>query len=146
MFVSSILAAKGGNVAMVPSRTTVALAAHRMRLQKCGALLVTDDGGRTIAGIISERDITRALPEHGAELGELQVSELMSRKVITCRPDDNVRSVMRTMTTRRFRHMPVVGEDGSLIGIVSIGDVVKHHIDELELETNVLRDVAAVHH
>jgi predicted transcriptional regulator len=70
----------------------------------------------------------------------------MSRKVITCRPDDNVRTVMRTMTTRRFRHMPVVGDDGSLMGIVSIGDVVKHHIDELELETSILRDVATAHH
>lgn len=146
MFVSSILARKGDTVAMVPSRTTVALAAQRMRLQKCGALLVTDDGGRTIAGIISERDIARALPEHGAELGELHVSELMSRKVITCRPDDNVRSVMRTMTTRRFRHMPVLSGDGKLLGIVSIGDVVKHHIDELELEANILRDVATAHH
>ncbi len=146
MFVSSILAIKGDNVAMVPSRTTVTLAAQRMRLQKCGALLVTDDGGRTIEGIISERDIARALPDHGAELGEMQVSELMSRKVITCRPDDQLRSVMRTMTTHRFRHMPVLDNNGNLMGIVSIGDVVKHHIDELELETNILRDVAAAHH
>ncbi len=146
MFVSSILAVKGDNVAMVPSRTTVTLAAQRMRLQKCGALLVTDDGGRTIEGIISERDIARALPDHGAELGEMQVSELMIRKVITCRPDDQLRSVMRTMTTHRFRHMPVLDNNGNLMGIVSIGDVVKHHIDELELETNILRDVAAAHH
>ena len=146
MFVSSRLSAKGDNVAMVPAHTAVALAAQRMRLHKCGALLVSDDGGRTIAGIISERDIAHAVPEHGAELGQMQVSELMSRKVIACRPEDNIRSVMRTMTTRRFRHMPVVGGDGKLLGIVSIGDVVKHLIDELELEANILRDVATAHH
>ena len=86
MIVRSILAAKDATVAMVPSHTSVSLAAQRMRLHRCGALLVSDDGGRTIAGIISERDICRALPDHGAALGDLPVADLMSRHVISCRP------------------------------------------------------------
>jgi CBS domain-containing protein len=91
---------------------------------------------------LSERDIVRALADYGARIFDLPVSALMTRRVITCTPKDSVSGLMAEMTARRIRHLPVV-EDGALIGIVSIGDVVKHHLDEVEHEANALRQFIA---
>jgi CBS domain-containing protein len=91
-------------------------------------------------GTLSERDIVHAFCEHGAAVGSLPIAQVMNRAVLTCKPDDSIASVMRTMTLHRVRHMPVV-KDGALCGIVSIGDVVKNRLEDMELETNVLRDV-----
>ena len=102
------------------------------------------DGGFTEAPSFSERDIVEGLNEHGAAVIDLSVSALMSRNVHTCRPTAEIRDVMRLMTMHRIRHVPVV-ENGALRGIVSIGDVVKSRLEDMELETNVLRDYAVAH-
>jgi CBS domain-containing protein len=144
MTVREILNAKGHKVVSVPPHTSVMVAAQRMRLERISALVVSSDGGRTVDGILSERDIVMGLIEHKGEVLELPVSELMSRAVATCTPADSVASVMNTMTTRRFRHLPVV-ENGKVVGIVSIGDVVKNRIDVMQMEANVLRDYIVAH-
>ena len=105
--------------------------------------MVTDEAGR-LAGIISERDIVRGLLTHGDELLKLPASELMTRSVKTCSPGDNIRDVMAKMTHSRVRHLPVL-DGGRLCGIISIGDVVKNRLDELEMETGVLRDYIVGH-
>lgn len=138
MIVADILATKGsGVVTIAPSATATeliaALAEHRI-----GALVVSADG-TTVAGIVSERDVARGLHVHGTGLLSMPVSELMTTDVNTCEPRDDISTVAGIMTQRRFRHLPVV-VDGSLVGIVSIGDVVKKRIDQLETETDQLRD------
>ena len=102
--------------------------------------MVVSADGRTVSGIVSERDVVRGLAERGTRILEVPVSELMTRDVISCTPRDTVKQVMAEMTRRRIRHLPVV-EDGVLRGIVSIGDVVKNRLEEMETETNVLREV-----
>jgi CBS domain-containing protein len=140
MSVQHILDAKGSRVVTLPQHSTVDFAARRMRLAGIGSIVVSDDD-RSIAGIISERDILHGFCEHGAAVGGLPISQIMTRSVPTCKPDDSIASVMRLMTLHRVRHMPVV-KDGTLAGIVSIGDVVKNRLEDMELEANVLRDVA----
>jgi CBS domain-containing protein len=144
MTVNDILNAKGRKVVSVPPHTHVRVAAQRMRLENIAAIMVSSDGGRTIAGILSEHDIVHGLVDHHGDVLDLAVAELMSRAVVTCAPSDSVASVMRTMTQRRFRHLPVV-EDGTVVGLISIGDVVKDRIDTMELETSVLRDYIVAH-
>jgi CBS domain-containing protein len=139
MKVETILAAKGGRVETIRPDRLITLAAAKLRDARIGALVVSKDG-REVKGIISERDIVRGIAERGAAALELQVSNLMTPKVITCTPDDSVTHLMQLMTERRIRHLPVVSADGELRGIVSIGDVVKNRLEELELETTVLRD------
>jgi len=139
-----MLNVKGTNVVTVRSTDDIETLAKRFRLERIGAAVVSDDG-ETIDGIISERDVVYGLAEHGAELPDLRVSDLMTGSVISCKPKDNIRDIMRTMTTRRLRHLPVE-ENGHLVGIISIGDVVKHRLDEIELEANVLRDYAMAAH
>jgi CBS domain-containing protein len=138
MKIASILKAKGTSVATTPPVTSMATAARLLRDEHIGALVVSEDGA-TVLGIITERDIVHGLADRGPSLLELPVALLMTRAPITCTPDDDVRTVMRHMTRLRVRHLPVV-VSGRLQGIVSIGDVVKHRLDELEMETNVLRD------
>ena len=133
-----MLAAKGDRVATVRPDATIETALHRLKLERIGALVVSEDG-HTVAGILSERDIVRGLPEHGAALLEMKISEIMTRSVKTCGLDAMVREIMGEMTRRRFRHMPVVS-DNKLSGIISIGDIVKNRLEELETETHVLRD------
>jgi len=99
---------------------------------------VSEDG-TTVLGLISERDIIRGLTKHGTKLLTLPVSELMTSPAVTCTPGENIRAVMARMTRYRVRHLPVV-EGGKLCGIVSLGDVVKYRLDELELEANLLRE------
>ena len=143
MNIQSILDHKGSKVVTIAPDTRVGAAAHRLRLEHIGAIIITSGDGH-IEGILSERDIVEGLTEHGAAVIDLPVSALMSRNVRTCRPDADIRDVMRLMTQHRIRHVPVV-ENGALRGIVSIGDVVKSRLEDMELETNVLRDYAVAH-
>ena len=138
MKVEAMLAEKGTRVATVRPDATAATVVSLLKLEGIGALVVSDDG-KSIQGIISERDIVRGLAEHGAPLLDMSVSELMTSSVKTCRQDANVTDVMIEMTRSRIRHLPVV-EDGELCGLISIGDVVKNRLEELETETHVLRD------
>lgn len=140
MKVRDILAHKGSAVVTVRPDTTVATAIHRLMLERIGALVVSDDGVRVL-GIVSERDIVRVVAERGADAlaPDLTVEEMMTRNVLTCGLEDTVKDLMTTMTQRRIRHLPVV-ENGKLVGIVSIGDVVKNRLEEVELEANVLRE------
>ncbi len=138
MLIAQILAGKGSEIISTRPDATIASVARLLKQKRIGALVVTDaDGG--LCGIISERDLARGLADHGAGLLEMTVAELMTAKVVTCSPDDGLASLMQTMTERRFRHLPVV-KDGELIGIISIGDVVKYRLQELEAETHMLQD------
>ena len=144
MKVSSILKSKGAAVATTTPSAMLNSVVWELRVQGIGALVVSEDGA-TVLGVISERDIVRGLAEHGARLLGMRVSELMTQSAVTCTPEDSVTRVMTEMTRHRARHLPVV-EDGKLRGIISIGDVVKHRLDELELEANVLREAYLVRH
>jgi CBS domain-containing protein len=144
MKVESILRRKGAHVETVTSETTVSTAVWSLRTKGIGALVVSDDG-RSIQGVFSERDVVRALAAHGGALLGMRVAQVMSPVAVTCTPEDTVQRLMAEMTRRRVRHIPVVDE-GGLRGIVSIGDVVKHRLDELEMEANVLRETLIVRH
>jgi CBS domain-containing protein len=143
MKVSDILKIKGTEVMTVKPGETIGTLSHRLRLARVGALVVSENG-RTIDGIVSERDIVHCLAERGAESLGVRVDAVMTKRVITCAPDSNVAEVAKTMTTNRIRHLPVV-EGGRLAGIVSSGDVIKARLDEMELEAGVLRDLAMAH-
>ena len=138
MKVEDILRKKGSVVETIRPDAKILMAVHRMRMQNVGALIVSRDGER-VDGVLSERDIVRGLTSHGAGLVEMSVVAVMSRSVPTCGPGDSLTSVMSLMTRTRNRHVPVVIE-GRLCGILSVGDVVKHRLEEMELETSVLRD------
>ncbi len=144
MKVANILSTKASAVMTVRPTDTIAQLARRLRLERVGAMIVSQDGS-TIDGIISERDIAYGLAEHDTALGNLMVSDLMTHSVVTCSPDDNVSDIAKTMTERRIRHLPVE-EHAKLVGIISVGDVVKHRLEELQLEANVLRDYAVAAH
>jgi CBS domain-containing protein len=138
MQVKTILNAKGHGVTTVGRATPVATAAARMQMEHVGALVVSSDG-RKLEGIIDERDIVRAYVRYGAEIAGKSVADLMREEVVTCTSDEPVRHVMAKMTRHRVRHVPVV-DGGIIAGIVSIGDVVKSRLEELELEKDVMRD------
>src|SRR3546814_2771601 len=138
MQVESILKAKGHHVSTIRPDAGIGIAVRRLKLEKIGAFVVSDDD-LAVLGLIAEREIVYGLAKYGAELLERRVADLMSREVMTCRPTDTVKFVMAAMTLHRVRHMPVV-DQGKLCGIVSIGDVVKSRLDDLELETSTLRD------
>lgn len=145
MKVRDVLQAKrDGGVVTVRPGETVEILAHKLRLAQVGALIVSEDG-TAMLGIVSERDIAICVAEKGAEAHRATVRQIMSAEVMTCGPDDSLTSVARRMTTRRFRHMPVV-ERGRLVGMVSIGDIVKHRLAEIEMEADVLRDIAMAGH
>ena len=141
MNVEAILRSKGRSVATIRPDATIAAAVHELKKRGIGALLVSEDG-KAVAGILSERDIVHALAEQGAGLLGMTVERLMTRKVITCLPEDTVSDLMGRMTQHRFRHLPVV-RDGALLGIISIGDLVKNRIEEVEFEANSLRSFIA---
>lgn len=136
MLLSSILSTKGDFVATITPETSVADLTAALTEHKVGALVVSADG-RTITGIVSERDVVKALARDSAAL-DSPVSEIMTSQVFTAPPDTHVDELMAIMTERRFRHIPVTDEDGLLIGIVSIGDVVKTRLGELETEKAAL--------
>jgi CBS domain-containing protein len=138
MRISDILRLKGTPVATVPPDVTVADVVAELARLNIGALVVSSDG-QHISGIVSERDVARHLHALGAALMEQLVTSIMTSDVHTCRPDDTVESLMITMTDRRIRHVPVV-RDQVLEGIVSIGDIVKSRIAELEQERQTLVD------
>ena len=138
MRVKSILSAKGDDVVKITSTDTIRATLERLKAHNFGALVVSDDG-ETVSGIISERDLVRAMVDHGTRLLEMSVGDLMTRQVRTCSPEDDIEDVMDTMTHGRFRHVPVT-EDGKLVGVVSIGDLVKHRMGELVDETKALRE------
>jgi len=140
MRVADILKGKGNSVMTVKPGETVGSLAQRLRLAGVGAMVVSNDGN-SIEGIISERDIAYALPAHTHDLHDLRVSDLMTANVITCSPADAIAEVSKIMTHRRIRHLPVK-DGGRLAGMISIGDVLKHRLSEIELEANVLRDIA----
>ena len=140
MRVADILKGKGAAVMTVKPTETIGSFAQRLRLAGVGSMIVSHDGN-SIDGIISERDIAYALPAHGPELPDMRVSDLMTTQVVTCKPQDTIAEVARIMTLRRIRHVPVK-EGGRLVGVVSIGDVLAHRLSEIELEANVLRDIA----
>jgi CBS domain-containing protein len=138
MIVKAILSAKGGDVVSIEPTATLETAAKTLTAYKIGALLVLGPDRRVI-GILSERDIVRTLAERGAgALGE-PLSQVMTRKVVTCSQSDTVGVLMERMTTGKFRHLPVL-EQEQVIGVVSIGDVVKHRLVEMEQESAALRD------
>jgi CBS domain-containing protein len=138
MLIAQILAGKGSNVISTRPEATIAEVASLLKEKRIGAVVVTDADGQ-LCGIISERDLARGLANHGAKLLEMNVAKLMTANVVTCSPDDGLATLMQQMTEGRFRHLPVV-KDGKLIGIISIGDVVKHRLMELEAETHMLQD------
>ena len=138
MTIESILQRKGANVTTIAPETSIKTAADWLCAKNIGALVVTSESA--VIGLISEREIVRAFSRHGETAGSMTVKEIMQYGVTTVSPDESVNRVMNLMTQHRVRHMPVL-RDGKLVGIVSIGDIVKHRLEDLELETNVLRDV-----
>jgi CBS domain-containing protein len=138
MNVSNILAGKGREVISIEPGATLADATRLLAQRRIGAALILG-ADRRIVGIISERDIVRVLAERGAAALDEPVSRTMTRDVLTCTPSDAVASIMERMTVGKFRHMPVV-EQGQAIGLVSIGDIVKHRVGEMESESAAMRD------
>ena len=138
MTVKTILARKGHDVASIEPTATLAQAAKLLAQRRIGAVLVLGIEGR-VAGILSERDIVRALAERGGAVLDERVDQVMTRKVITCSESDTVAQIMEQMTAGRFRHVPVI-DQGRLIGIISIGDVVNHRLHEMENESSALRE------
>ena len=138
MRVSLILATKGREVTTIPPTTSIFDASRALRSHGIGALVVSRTG-EEIEGIISERDIARSLADHGERALVMLVQDLMTREVMTCTSTDTVERLMSMMTEHRIRHVPVV-EEGRLMGIISIGDVVKHRLGELEQEAQTLHD------
>ena len=138
MIVKNILADKRGDVITIEPSADLAAAIKLLAERGIGAVVVLGADHR-IVGILSERDIVQALAEHGAAVLSEPVSQVMTREVKTCSEDDTIGDLMGRMTTGRFRHLPVV-QQGRLIGIVSIGDVVKSRVEEIDHETKALRD------
>jgi CBS domain-containing protein len=141
MDVETILRSKGRAVATIRPDDTVGAAVEALVSGNIGALVASEDG-EAVDGIISERDIVHALARHGPALLAQKVAEVMTRPVVTCDPTESVAELMAEMTNRRIRHLPVV-RDGRLCGIVSIGDVVKNRLDEIEYEARSLRSFIA---
>lgn len=139
MQISQLLRHKGREVATVPGSESVRTALGLLAEKGIGALVVSTDG-RHVEGIVSERDVARGLHEHGASLLAEPVSSLMTAQVHTCQPNASVHELAQTMTDHRVRHVPVVDDEGVLVGIVSIGDVVKARLDELESEQKHMVD------
>ena len=137
MRISNVIRRKGDLVLTVRSSDTVEHLIAVLDENRIGAVVVSDDDGATVAGIVSERDVVRRLHRDGADVLNQRVSQIMSTDVVTCTPDDGIEDLARTMTERRVRHIPVV-VDGRLRAIVSIGDIVKHRIDELQAERDQL--------
>ena len=142
MKVEELLRGKGREVVTIGTHATIDTLVRRLRLERIGAVVVSDDG-ETVDGIISERDVVNGLADHGAELRAMMVSELMTTNVVTCAPSDEIRDIMRLMTQKRIRHLPVIYH-GKLAGVISIGDVVKNRLEDMQMEANVLRDYLAV--
>src|SRR3981189_3163817 len=136
MTVRAILDSKGHQIQSVEPEAKLAAAIKILGERKIGAVLVMSNG--RIEGILSERDIVRVLGERGAAVLDEPVSAVMTRKVVSCRESDTVSAIMEMMTLGKFRHLPVV-EDGKVVGLISIGDIVKWRVREFEMEQEALR-------
>ena len=143
MFISDVLRTKGHHVERIHPTDNVEVAVRQLAEHRIGALVVEDRWMKPV-GIFSERDFINAVAREGAAVLGFLVEQLMSSPILSCRSSDRVDAVLATMTTARIRHLPVV-EDDELKGIVSIGDLVKHRLDEKELEASVLRDIQRMH-
>ncbi len=141
MNVAAILKAKGRLVTTALATDTIEEVARKMAAKRIGAVVIVGEGG-AVQGILSERDIVRHIGEKGADVLRRPASDLMTKSVITCSEANSLEEMMGVMTQGRFRHVPVV-VDGQLAGIISIGDVVKHHIAEVELEVTAMREYLA---
>lgn len=130
MKIAQLIANKGPFVATITSEANIAHLVDDLKRHNIGAVVVSPDG-RTVEGIVSERDIVRAMTEHLRDIATLTVGQIMTTEVYTCTPDDAVEELMGQMTEHRFRHVPVIDADGALIAVVSIGDLVKHRLAEL---------------
>ena len=139
MNVDTILTSKGSDVATIDQHAPLTDAVAQLRDRGIGALVVSHDG-RHIDGIVSERDVVRALASHGASALGRSVASVMSTAVVTCRCGDSVEELMASMTESRFRHLPVVDDDAVLLGIISIGDVVKARLGQLQSENRALTE------
>lgn len=142
MKVDEILKSKGRSVETIEPGASITEAIGRLNgPPQIGALVICgDEGQRPIAGTLTERDIIRALGKYGAKLLTMRVTDAMSRNVPVCAPGDSIARLMQQMTASRYRHLPVVHQ-GKLAGMVSIGDVVKARVADMELETGLLRDL-----
>ncbi len=143
MIVKSIIDTKGGDVVTLEPSVSLDAAAKLLAERRIGAVVVLGADDRVV-GMHSERDILRAISERGGAAMQESVSQVMTRKVVTCTLDETLHSIMERMTTGKFRHVPVI-EQEQVVGVVSIGDVVKSRLEDMELETNVLRDYAVAH-
>lgn len=141
MNVATILSQKGRTVATLSPSATLQDVSEKLSLKRIGAIVIVGDGGN-VDGIISERDVIRAVAKSGAEALRMRVSEVMTRDIECCGESDPVDELMEVMTKGRFRHLPVI-EDGALVGIISIGDVVKNHVAEVEMEVSAMRSYLA---
>jgi CBS domain-containing protein len=137
MRIADVLRTKGAAVATITPETSVSGLLNELAMNNIGAMVVVSGDG--VVGIVSERDVVRKLHEHGVELLRLPVSQIMTTMVATCSPTDTVDHLTALMTTKRVRHIPVV-ENDRLVGIVSIGDIVKQRMEELESEQRALQD------
>ncbi|AKS46245.1 CBS domain-containing protein [Octadecabacter temperatus] len=145
MIVSQILKSKGtSGVITLTSDASVADAANIMSDKRIGTIVISDDGGATPAGILSERDIVRELGKQGPSCMATVVSEMMTKKLITCNPSDTSDTVLSKMTEGRFRHMPVMDGD-TMVGLISIGDAVKARLAELAAERDALTGMVMGH-
>ncbi len=145
MLVSQILKSKAmDGVLTLTSDASVADAAAIMSEKRIGTIVISDDGGKTAAGILSERDIVRELGRKGLACMGDTVADMMTRKLVTCGPSDGSDAVLAQMTDGRFRHMPVI-ENGTLIGLISIGDAVKARLAELAMERDALEGMVMGH-
>ena len=138
MNVKSILARKGSQVKTIAPDATIADATRALAEAKIGAVVVSGDG-TTIAGILSERDIVRVVGTNGQQALAWTVDKAMTKNVITCKPDDRIDQLMGMMTERRIRHLPVT-VNGRMTGLISIGDVVKERMNEIEADAEAMRD------
>jgi CBS domain-containing protein len=143
MSIADVLHGKGHNVVKVRNTDTVQMAVRKLADHRIGAVIVEDQWMRHV-GIFSERDFVNAVAEQGPQALNFPVEKLMSTQLVTCGLKDRVETAMAAMTLAKIRHLPVI-EDGRLIGIVSIGDLVKNRLDEKALEANVLLDIARLH-
>ena len=139
MTVKAILSRKGNDVITIEPTVTLLAAVNILAEHRIGALVVVAGADGQVAGILSERDIVRALAQRGPGALQEAVGQVMTRRVVTCTESDTVAALMERMTQGKFRHLPVV-ERGKLVGLVSIGDVVKHRLGEMEHESNALRE------
>jgi len=137
--IAQILTQNGPFIGTIKAGASVKHLVDELRHHNIGALIVSEDG-RHIDGIVSERDVVRKLSEYSGEVANLKVSDIMTTEVRTCTPEESVEDLMQAMTAHHFRHVPVVEEDGSMLAVVSMGDLVRHHLDDLHAPHEAIVD------